>query len=676
MISIFTPRRTSVASALCLAALLFAITGALPVEAAVPAGALSQQDEPVQQDESVHTGTAQAAEASESPRACIDPLMAGHIAATLVSLLPLPGFADAADALAYVLNLQLKDCPPDLVPADPVVVEKPNSGCVHHLVAPLPVKWAELVSMDRTIIQELLADPDVNLTPSQRAEFEKELQSEYGRFDNIAYGSYSNIYGLSLPIQLTPYSVPFWGEVGSPEVFHYNSDALIELTMPGKRISEYLMEIPVGNYQLQWKADTLISEFDYIPFFLASSVYRYYKAAQAQAQKRFAIDGSKAVLKKQIEQVLKEGNRFFAKQVAKEIAKNALKKGAIAGGKVMYKTSPYFTAGDYSGATTIALQRLTIVDSNDPQINGVQPVTVEAFDPGGVQSGRKINELMAAITVTDDCDPDPTLTYTTPRFWPLLVDNNGKPLPSAEIIWRASDNGAASKDGGVNTKEVTQQVTVVDTLAPILVPPPPVMMYAAAAESVQVPLGAPQVFDVADLRPTVAYNETQAAQSAAWPTFGQGVHYVTWTATDQSGNKSEPQQQLVNIKAPGTNTVPTANPITGGNTVQAIADEPVKITVNGNDPDVDGAGMRDPIWFRVDKAPGNGFFIAPLYPYFIDDYRITARYSPWIAQRDGEAKAWEVAQDPNKMRDYIKGLCAEDINRTDLPKDFISFGGR
>ncbi len=649
--------------------------GALPAEASVPAEMLLQQDEAAQAS-ALQTDAVQSEDADESPRACIDPLMASHIAATLLSLAPIPGFADAADAAAYALNLALKNCPPELIPPDPIVIETPNAACVHHMVVPLPAGWSELVSMDKAIIQELLADPELNLTQSERAELQKQLQSEYGRFDNIAYGSYSNIYGLTLPIQVTAYASPFWGDVGSPEVFHYNSDAMIELTLPGKRISEYLMEVPVGNYELQWKADTMISAFDYIPFFLASSLYRYSKVARAQAQKRFAIDGTKAALKKQIEQVLKEGNRYFAKQVAKEIAKNILKKGIIAGGKVAYKTSPYFTAGDYSGATTVAYQRLTIVDSHPPQINGVHAITVEALDPGGLQSGRKINELMAAITVTDDCDADPTLTYATPRFWPLLVDNNGSPLPSAEITWRASDNGAASKDGGVNTTEVKQQVTVVDTLPPILVAPPPVMMYAAAGDNVQVPLGAPQVFDVADLRPTVTYNQTQAVQGAAsWPLFSQGVHYVTWTATDRSGNTSDPQQQLVNIKAPGTNNVPTANPLMGGNTVQAIADEPVKITVTGNDPDVDGSSMRDPIWFRVDRAPGNGFFIAPLYPYFIDDYRITARYSPWIAQREGEAKAWEVAQDPNAMRDYIKALCAEDMNRTDLPKDFVSFLG-
>lgn len=80
MIHIFKRRRYSVAGALCLAATLFVTTGVLPVETAGSASALPQQDD-----------TAQAVETSDSPRACIDPLMASHIAATLVSLLPLAG---------------------------------------------------------------------------------------------------------------------------------------------------------------------------------------------------------------------------------------------------------------------------------------------------------------------------------------------------------------------------------------------------------------------------------------------------------------------------------------------------------------------------------------------------------------------------------------------------------
>ncbi|MEZ4832265.1 MAG: choice-of-anchor Q domain-containing protein [Caldilineaceae bacterium] len=190
-------------------------------------------------------------------------------------------------------------------------------------------------------------------------------------------------------------------------------------------------------------------------------------------------------------------------------------------------------------------------------------------------------------------------------------------------------------------------------------------------------MGTPQVFDVADLRPTIQYTASSAVgQGSQWPTFGPGVHYVDWSAMDRSRNSSEVKRQLVNIKAPGTNNPPTAFAQVGANVIQAIADEPIKITVRGQDPDVDpSSSLRDPIWFTIDQHPANGFFIAPLYPYFIDDYRMTARYSPQIAAKEGEDFAWQVAQSQSAMRDYVISLCQEDINRTDLPKDFVSWIG-
>ncbi|MEM7802855.1 MAG: Ig-like domain-containing protein, partial [Chloroflexota bacterium] len=123
--------------------------------------------------------------------------------------------------------------------------------------------------------------------------------------------------------------------------------------------------------------------------------------------------------------------------------------------------------------------------------------------------------------------------------------------------------------------------------------------------------------------------------------------------------------QIVNLKEPGTNNLPTANSLVGSNAQNAVSFEPLKITVTGQDPD------QDPLWFSIEDDPDNGFFVAPLYPYFIDDYRVTAGYSPQIAAAEGEAFAWSVAQDPNAMRDYIKDLCEEDIRRTDLPRDFV-----
>jgi hypothetical protein len=657
-------RTRRVFALLCLTLVLLVTAGALPVGAAgslqtaAPAANLTADNPTV-----------------DDPADCIDPLKAGHIAATLASLVPIPFFATVADVAAFGFNLALKSCPPEMTPPPDIVITQPNQGCAHVMNLVVPINVEELVALEREIMQELINLPELNLTPTQVAEMQRLQQLEYGRFENKAYFSYSNIFGISLPLRVSPFAVPQLGDFGVPQVYHYNSSVLVEMTYPGTRVSLYAVSVPVGNHSVRWQGDTLIGFFDKYPVtVLASAAYRYYKAAQAQAQKRLAISAADEAFQASLRQVLKEGNKFFVKQVAKEIAQNVALKGLTAAGTIAYASSTYNAPDDATGVSTTVFQGLRVVDRNAPVINGVQPVTLEAFDPGGLQASRKLNELTAALSVTDDCDPDPSLTPITPAFWPLLVDTNGNPLPSAEIRWQAKDNGA-TPTGGVNTAEVIQQITIADTLPPLLVAPPPVMMYADNGESVEVPLGTPQVFDVADLRPTVNYAAPGSSPGAKWPSFGRGVHYVTWTATDKSRNTSEPKQQLVNIKAPGTNNPPTATPLTGDKTVQAIADEPVRITVSGQDPNVDGQGLRDPIWFRIDDQPDNGFFIAPLLPYFIDDYRITARYSPQIAAAEGEEFALQVAQSTSAMRDYIISLCEEDINRRDLPKDFVSFYG-
>jgi hypothetical protein len=73
-------------------ALIVLLTSGLPVAQA--ANTLRPQQ----------AGTAQTdAAAVDSPRTCINPLMVAHIVATLVSLSPVPGYANAADAAAYAL---------------------------------------------------------------------------------------------------------------------------------------------------------------------------------------------------------------------------------------------------------------------------------------------------------------------------------------------------------------------------------------------------------------------------------------------------------------------------------------------------------------------------------------------------------------------------------------------
>ena len=603
-----------------------------------------------------------------TPLECINPLKAAHIAAAIASVLPLPipGFKTAADMAEFGANLALKGCPPDLTPP-PDIIKSPPADCVYEISLPLDATWNELHLMDDKLFSLMLAR--YHVPQSLRPKLQDLIDSEYGRFENEVYGSYSNIYGLVLPFELSEWAPGDWGGVGNPEIYHYNSDVFITLRHPGKRISDQTVIVRPGSYTLRWEADTLISAFDWFPTFLLSVASD--TPAAHKARKEAAIKAAEEQLKKAGKEVTQEAveeitKNAFIKQLAKNLALKLAGKGAAGAAKLR---QPYFVSGEVN-ASTFATQRLIIQDHTPPVISGADGVIrVEAFLPGGAAAAANMPALLKVVQVSDDCAQNPRLSYSTPPFWPLQVDGDGNPLPSATIEWTASDNGAATPDGGVNTATVSQQVIVQDTLPPILLAPPPVIMEATG--SVEVPLGSPQVFDVADLRPQVSYTASDATQGAQWPTFWPGVHYVDWTATDRSGNSSEVKQQLVNIKPPGTNRPATAIARTGGDAVQAVADEPIKITVRGED----GDNPPDPLWFTVAEQPQNGFFIAPLYPYFIDDYRMTARYSPWIAAREGEEFAWQVAADPNALRDYIKQLCEDDINRRDLPKDFVSWNG-
>ncbi|MFZ1757468.1 MAG: Ig-like domain-containing protein [Caldilineaceae bacterium] len=618
--------------------------------------------------ETVPTGADAPAAQSITPKGCIIPLQVAHIAASIASLLPLPipGFKTAADMAEYGANLALKGCPPHLVaPKD--IVKPPPPDCVYRMNLPLDATWNELHLMDDKLFSLLLQR--YHIPQAMRPDLQNMIDSEYGRFENEVYGSYSNIYGIVLPFELSQWAPGDWGDVGSPEIFHYNSDVFITLRHPGRRVSAQTVVFRPGSYTLNWQADTLISGFDWFPTFLLSiasdtpAAHKARKEAAVKAAKEQLEKAGKEVTQEAIEEITKNA---FLKQVAKNLAKKVGGKATTAANKLR---QPYFVSGE-PNATTYDNQYLIIQDHTPPTISGVAPVKkVEAFLPGGASSAATIPGLLAVVKANDDCAQNPRLTYSTPSFWPLQVDASGNPLPSAEIKWTASDNGAATPTGGVNTTIVTQTVIAEDTLPPILLPPPPVIMESTGG--VEVALGTPQVFDVADLRPTVHYTASGTTQGVQWPIFGPGIHYVDWSATDRSRNSSEVKQQLVNIKAPGTNLPAVAHPIGGGDTIQAIADESIKITVRGTD----GNTPPDPLWFTVDKQPDNGFFIAPLYPYFINDYRMTARYSPQIAAAEGEEFAWQIAADPNAMRDYIKSLCEEDINRRDLPKDFVSWNG-
>lgn len=244
-------------------------------------------------------------------------------------------------------------------------------------------------------------------------------------------------------------------------------------------------------------------------------------------------------------------------------------------------------------------QTVAVTDFVAPQISGPTNITVEAIEPGGVSRLVLMNELRRGISHSDNCDTNPTLASSgAPEFAAVGA--------SFSVTWTVRDDGPHGLSGGFNEATLVQAVTVADTKPPVILAPPSIVTETTTIPAT-IDLGYPAVFDLADLDPAIS-NDAPAQ-------FPLGQTLVTWTATDDALNTST-ATQLVNVKSPGSNHAPTAQSQTGGSAAQAISYEPLTITVSANDSDL------DPLWFSVENQPANGFLHAPLYPYFIQDYRL------------------------------------------------------
>ncbi|MEZ4677172.1 MAG: hypothetical protein R2932_23440 [Caldilineaceae bacterium] len=349
------------------------------------------------------------------PLDCINPLKNGHIAASIASLVPIPFFKDAADLAAYGLNLELKNCPPHLVPAHNLAYQPPQGECSVDLRMPIAVNYNALTQLDAEIIAEVMNDPELREIPGLKAELEKQLALEYGRFTHETYGSYINIYGIQLPLNLSEFAANDWGTVGRPEIYHYNSDVLITLRHPGERLNTEYVRFFAGSNALSWKADTLLSPFDY--------VYIPNLGGAAAAGKRAGKEGVVQAFKNAIKEASEQGAKEFSKKIAKEIAKDVAKRvGFKALATATRVAQPYFVGGS-PNATTYRTQYVMVIDTVPPTISGVQDVTVEALEPGGISANKHISTLQAALTIRDNCDQTPQLRYFTPSFWPLGAEN-------------------------------------------------------------------------------------------------------------------------------------------------------------------------------------------------------------------------------------------------------------
>ena len=241
--------------------------------------------------------------------------------------------------------------------------------------------------------------------------------------------------------------------------------------------------------------------------------------------------------------------------------------------------------GGGSGKSTGSGSGGTRVDTTPPKIFKPAKIIAEA-------TGKLTVIQLAAPKVTDNTDPNPTVTNNAPV--------GGFPLGTTIVTWTA-------KDASGNTSTADQQVTIKDTTAPSIVAPPNVAAEAKSSLTL-VSLGTPKVSDLVDPSPHVS---NDAPANGFWV----GSTNVTWTAVDASGNIAKAVQTvtIVDTKppvivAPADITAYTAsasNPITislGQAYVNDTADK--SPTVTNNAPASFSVGTTTVTWTARD-ASGN-----------------------------------------------------------------------
>src|SRR6056297_3634358 len=338
---------------------------------------------------------------------------------------------------------------------------------------------------------------------------------------------YSDLLGL-LNLQDVPSG---WGELtrsGEVDVFHGNTSVNVRVLNPHitpDLEASQIVSLPPGVHDISWRAETQISDvFDIIiPSALMSfNAFKYGRS--------IGNLGASAARQKELNRV--------ALRTAFNIALDV----------GLFAADEYGPLDTRTTVTHARDQDITIWKPLGPEVSTTAPtITLEATDFGGVLYSRIEDQLRSTINASDPCG------------MPFNLSNDASALlgiGSNAITWTVADSGPLP-GGGFNSESLLQQVIIEDTQAPIMVPPPGRVIEIPSSQSglnsSDVVLGAPRVVDLADAAPAVDNDGP-----AFYPIDSRSP--ITWTATDASGNASF-GDQLITVKAEGTNTTPVANDV-------------------------------------------------------------------------------------------------------------------
>lgn len=185
-----------------------------------------------------------------------------------------------------------------------------------------------------------------------------------------------------------------------------------------------------------------------------------------------------------------------------------------------------YTATDDCGNSAVINYTITIVDNKAPVINGVGPsVVIECDQP---------LPPLPTVTITDNCDPKPTITFiekSTKSNYPTLCDYYNYTITR---IWTAVDACG-------NQSVKTQSIKVQDTKAPTWVSLPPQFITVQCNEDNNNNVD-PIASDGCDSDPSVILDIKYKTNINGCVNNYTAIY--TWTAGDKCGNITQYTQYI------------------------------------------------------------------------------------------------------------------------------------
>jgi hypothetical protein len=311
----------------------------------------------------------------------------------------------------------------------------------------------------------------------------------------------------------------------------------------------------------------------------------------------------------------------------------------------------FFAFFSVDTTVTTKTQTITVFDSIPPVITlSGDTLVIEGTDFGGTRLSRSRAQLMemAENGSSDNCGRDPRITMEAEEFLPL-----GENIVTFEFKDRGPNPPLEpGQPANYYAPTFEQRINVVDTRPPLmLVPQSKVILSSTSVPLADADIGTPIAIDLVDVNPDTANN---IAEPATFEFPAMSRTDVLWSATDQSGNSTDDNDpaftQTITVKE--TNEQPIAEVPATAVTTTAV---PVDIRLEARDEDIVD-GRADPLWFKIETQPEHGEFIAPLYPFFINDFR---------TRPDSALEGYDPTLDTNS--NYIPNLIRTTYCHTNTP---------